>query len=216
MSLSLKIENVWKSYNREPVLKGCTYSFDKGGIYALMGQNGSGKSTLLRICSMIEKPDKGIVSYISAGNVLEQDISLKRKITLVLPTVGVFNDSVYRNVAYGLKIRGIPYKEIRERVCNILELVKLTHKKDQHALTLSSGETQRVGIARALIIKPEMLFLDEPTASVDTANTKIIEDVIPEMKSRGITIILTTHDQLQAKRLADQLLIVKDGKLING
>lgn len=212
MSLSLRIDNIWKSYNGEPVLKGCTYFFEQGGIHVLMGQNGAGKSTLLRICALLETADKGSVSYLNDGGVLEHSMSLKRRITLVLPSVGVFNTSVYRNIAYGLKIRGIPEAEIRERVLDMLEFVKLSHKIKQNALTLSSGETQRLGIARALVIGPEVLFLDEPTSSVDEANTELIEGIISEMKGRGLTIILTTHDIIQAKRLSDKLHILKDGK----
>lgn len=162
MSLALDISNISKNYNGNDVLRDCSFSFDRNGVYVLTGANGSGKSTLLRICALLEEADSGEVSYLSDGVVVENDIDLRRKITLLLPKIGVFNSSVFKNVAYGLKIRGTERPEIKERVDEALDAVRLTHKRDQNALTLSSGETQRLGIARAMVIEPEVFFLDEP------------------------------------------------------
>ncbi len=217
MALSLSASNISKSYNGNQVLRDCAFSFSAPGIYVLTGANGCGKSTFLRICTLIEPPDSGEINYISEGIVLPKDLELRRRITLVLPKVGVFNTTVHRNVAYGLGVRGIRGRQAEEKVMDALEFVGLSHKKDQNGLTLSSGETQRLGIARALVIKPEMLFLDEPTASVDQKNTGIIEDIILKMKSDSrVTVIITTHDREQAARLADSLLVMRDGKISGG
>lgn len=217
MTLRLSASNIGKGYNGNQVLRECTFSFDEHGIYVLTGANGCGKSTFLRICALIEAPDSGEINYVSDGIILSKDLELKRRITLVLPKVGVFNTTVFRNVAYGLRIRGIRGREAAERVTDALEFVGLGHKKDQNGLTLSSGETQRLGIARAMVIRPEMLFLDEPTASVDQKNTAIIEDIILKMKGDGrVTVIITTHDREQAARLADSLLVMRDGKIAGG
>ena len=214
MSLRLTASNITKSYNGKGVLKDCSCSFDESSSYVLTGPNGSGKSTFLRICALIESPDCGQVNYISNGHALNHDLALKRRITLVLPKVGVFNDTVYRNAAYGLLVRGIGRLEAKERVDKVLDFVGLFHKKDQNALTISSGETQRLGIARALVIEPEVLFLDEPTASVDQRNTEIIEGIILKMKQeRMAAVIMTTHDKEQAGRLAERLLVMKDGAI---
>jgi len=177
-----------------------------------MGPNGCGKSTFLRICSLLEQPDDGELEYWDDDKQLIHDLSLRRRMTLVLPRTGVFNSSVYHNVAYGLKVRGLSPGVLEEMVDRSLAVVGLGHKKKQHALTLSSGETQRLGIARALAIGPEILFLDEPTASVDEENTAIIEEVIRMMKKEGTTtVIMTTHDKDQAERLADTLLFMTGG-----
>ena len=214
MSLRLYISDAWKSYNGKPVLNACSFSFDRNGVYVLTGSNGSGKSTLLRICALIESPDNGEVNYFSGDNIISKDIGLRRRITLVLPGIGVFNTTVFNNAAYGLRIRGDKSRGIERKVNDVLKFVGLIHKKNHNALTLSSGETQRLGIARAMVIEPEMLFLDEPTASIDNENTKIVEDIILNMKKEGRSkIIIATHDMLQAKRLADCMLLMDEGKI---
>ncbi|MCX5718217.1 MAG: ATP-binding cassette domain-containing protein [Nitrospirae bacterium] len=214
MSLRLNISDVWKSYDGKPVLNACSFSFDRNGVYVLTGSNGSGKSTLLRICALIESPDKGEVNYFSGNNIISKDTGLRRRITLVLPGIGLFNATVFNNTAYGLKIRGNKSNEIERNVNEALKFVGLLHKKNHNALTLSSGETQRLGIARAMVIGPEMLFLDEPTASIDNENTQIVEDIILNMKKEDKSkIIIATHDMMQAERLADFLLVMKEGKI---
>lgn len=214
MNLELVASDIVKKYEKGPVLDECSFSFRESGLYVLTGPNGSGKSTFLRICALLEDPDRGDVRFYRNGSLLEQDISLRRRITLLLPKIGVFNTTVFKNVAYGLKIRGLQRDEIEERAVEALDFVGLGVKKRQKALTLSSGETQRLGIARALAIKPEIFFLDEPTASVDHKNTGIIEEILIKLKKSEKTIvIMTTHDMAQAERLADRLLVMQDGRI---
>ncbi len=230
MKLRLSVSNISKSYIGKYILKGCSFSFDRGGMYVLMGPNGSGKSTFLRICALLEDPDSGEVSYFSGdptlspplarvgvrGDVLKNDINLRRRITLLLPKIGIFNTTVFKNVVYGLKIRGFKNNEIEEKVIKALEFVNLIHMRDMNALTLSSGETQMLGIARAIVIKPEILFLDEPTASLDPHSTTVIEDIITRIREQnGMTIIMVTHNIFQAKRLADTVLFMYEGGIVD-
>lgn len=214
MSMTLIASNIWKGYEDNQVLRGCSFLFNDHGIYVLTGANGCGKSTFLRICALIERPDRGEITFVSNGTALQRGLELRRRITLVLPRVGVFNTTVFKNVVYGLRIRGIAGCDAEEKVNSVLDFVGLSHKKKQNALTLSSGETQRLGIARALIIEPEILFLDEPTASVDQKNTEIIEDIILRMrKNTGAIVVIATHDRAQAQRLADCLMVMSEGKV---
>jgi tungstate transport system ATP-binding protein len=215
MTLRLSASNISKKYNGEQILRDCSFSFSEHGIYVLTGANGCGKSTFLRICALIEEPDSGEINYFSNGSMVRKTLELKRSITLVLPKVGVFNTTVFKNAAYGLMIRGKKGKEVKERVMKSLDFVELGRKMDQNALTLSSGETQRLGIARALAIDPRILFLDEPTASVDQKNTKIIENIILNMKTdKTSTVVITTHDREQAERLADIMMVIRDGRIL--
>ena len=212
--MKLLLTNIRKEYDGRAVLKDCSYAFGGSGAYVLMGPNGCGKSTLLRICSLLERPDGGDLLFQDNDAPLVQDIALRRRMTLVLPRTGVFNTSVFSNVAYGLKVRDTRPAELEQKVLSALAFVGLDYKKRQNALTLSSGETQRLGIARALAIDPQILFLDEPTASVDEENTAIIETIIGNLKKDGRTmVIMTTHDRDQATRLADQLLVIERGAL---
>ncbi|MGD1074972.1 MAG: ATP-binding cassette domain-containing protein, partial [Thermodesulfovibrionales bacterium] len=178
---------------------------------------GCGKSTFLRLCALLEDPDRGEITYFSGGHALGKDIALRRRITLVLPKVGVFNTTAFQNVSYGLRARGGKGTEIEKKVLKALEFVGLIDRSAQNALTLSSGETQRLGIARAMVIEPELLFLDEPTASVDERNTEIIEDIVLRMKRDGAsTVVLATHDKEQAGRLGDWLMEMSRGNISRG
>ncbi len=210
--MKLSVSHIAKAYGGKSILKDCSATFDGQGTYVLMGPNGCGKSTFLRICALLEKPDSGQLSFFSGEYPHRLDLPLRRRITLVLARTGVFNTTVFKNVAYGLSIRGMQHDAMERRVMDALSFVGLQQKKNQRALTLSSGETQRLGIARALVINPEILFLDEPTASVDQENTGIIESIISSMKKDGrTTVIMTTHDREQAERLADVLLFMNEG-----
>jgi len=214
MSLELVVSNISKSYSSDAILKNCSFTFNSSGIYALMGPNGCGKSTFLRMCALLEPPDSGDINFHSDGKPVIKDISLMRRITILLPKIGVFNTTVFKNVAYGLRIRNLEQGDTVSRVEKALDFVGLLQKKNQKALTLSTGETKRLGIARALVIEPEIFFLDEPTASVDQKNTGIIDGIIQKLKrdSRS-TIIIATHDTSQAERLADKLLFMNNGQI---
>jgi tungstate transport system ATP-binding protein len=214
MGLNLELVRVSKTYNGQEVLQECSWVFEQGLTHVLMGPNGTGKSTLLRICALLEAPDRGRVNYLADGRPLAPDLALKRRLTLLLPGVGVFNTSVFNNVAYGLKIRGLESREIEARVEAILKVVGLAAKARQRALDLSTGQSKRLGLARAMVIDPEVILLDEPTASIDQENAEIIEGIIRKVKAEGkATIIMVTHDPAQAERLGDRILLMQNGKL---
>ena len=212
--MTVQLAGIAKSYSGNRILGDCSFTFAAGGDYILTGDNGSGKSTLFRIAALLETPDRGRVNYLEGGIVLSPDINLRRRLTMVFPRVGVFSTSVFDNVAYGLKWRGLAKELIRDRVAAALEEVGLTHKAAQPAGTLSSGETMRLGLARALALDPEVLFLDEPTTHIDKANTRLIEDCIRRLREeRALTLIIITHDAAQAERLGGRQLVLEGGKI---
>ncbi len=212
MSLELALDGVMRNYDGEPVLGPFTHTFEAGTTTVVMGPNGSGKSTLLRICAMLEPPDAGSIRFYDWDEELCQDLGLRRRVTLVFPKTTVFRGTVFDNIAYGLRVRNADRASIVEQVEGALVSVGLLHKIRQEARTLSSGEAQRLGIARALAIEPELLLLDEPTASVDEEHTAFIEDLIIFLgKQARTTIVMSTHDRNQAEKLTTQILVIKKG-----
>ena len=214
----LKIRNLKKIYNGRTVLDIKSLNFQKRKIYAIIGPNGSGKTTLLNILNLLEKPDEGQISFYnreitnkSNSNILES----RRRMTLVNQDPFLFHSTVYDNIAYGLKIRSIPSEVQKSRIRNALNIVGLSSYKDRRANQLSGGEAQRVVIARALVIEPEVLFLDEPTANIDQKHVDVVERMIKKInKEIKTTVIFTTHDLYQAYRLADEVISLLDGKII--
>ncbi|MCK4911538.1 MAG: ATP-binding cassette domain-containing protein [Thermodesulfovibrionales bacterium] len=218
MSVSLELKGMGLSYGDKAVLKDCNASLG-AGITVIMGPNGSGKSTLLRACALLEEPTEGEIYYSENGKNLDHDIALRRRLTLVLSRGGLFNASALSNAAYGLRVRGVPKVKRIGMAMEALEAVGLEHLARQNAVTLSSGEAQRLALARALSIGPEVLFLDEPTASVDEENTALIEELIIKMNKGGTpphvpAIVLTTHDRDQASRLAGRVLTMSRGTIV--
>lgn len=212
MSLAIVLEDLIRRYEGEQVLGPISHAFAAGTTTLIMGPNGCGKSTLLRVCAMLEVPDGGSVRFIDEDRELQHDLALRRRVTLVFPKTTVFRGTVFDNVAYGLRIRGSAADVVAGRVEESLVSVGLLHKIRQDARTLSSGESQRLGIARALALKPDVLLLDEPTASIDEEHTAFIEDLIMALdRQTGTTIIMTTHDRHQAEKLAGQLLVMRRG-----
>ncbi|UCG78921.1 MAG: ATP-binding cassette domain-containing protein [Nitrospirota bacterium] len=212
--MNIVLSNISKSYNGTRALRECSVAIEKGISTAVIGPNGSGKSTLLRIAALIEGPGSGKVSYgefRSADDVKK----LRQLIGVVLSGDTLFNDSVYDNVAYGLKIRKMNKNELRGKVSDMLASLSLSDKAGKHAMELSSGEAQRVAVARALVTEPEYLFLDEPTASLDPLNTEIIENALQEIRAlRRMTIVTVTHNMFQTKRIADRVMMMYEGKVI--
>ncbi len=213
--MQIELKGITKSYGENRALQDCSVIFRESTFYAILGPNGSGKSTLLRIASLLEPPDRGEVIYRNEKGPLKKDLLLRRRIAIVLPGNTLFNDTVFNNVAYGLRIRGMDRKRVSEKVYNILKKFGLSDKADHNARALSSGQAQRVSIARALVTEPEFLFLDEPTASLDPPNTELIEKIIKETSLReGMTVVIITHNMFQAKRLADRVVFMYEGRII--
>ncbi len=215
MELNLSISNISKAYNSKKALNNCSFTFERGNIYCIVGPNGSGKSTLLRISALLEDADRGKVIYQKGSEPLNNSMELRRRITLVFPKGGLFNATVFKNCAYGLNLRRKNKGYIKEKVEETLGDVGLIHKMEQNALTLSSGEAQRLALSRAIVLEPDVLFLDEPTASLDPGSVIIIEKIIDILKKkRHMTIIMATHNMFQVQRLADKVIFLYNGEII--
>lgn len=180
-----------------------------------MGPSGVGKTTLLRIINFLETPTSGRLLFNGSEYTISQKYSVMRRMSLLFQTPAIFNTSVFENVAYGLKFRGVDKKTIEEKVTRALHIVGLEGKERQKARTLSGGEAQRMAFARAMVYEPDVLLLDEPTANLDPANVAKIEAIIKRIISeRGTTIVIATHNIPQVRRMADRVGMLLNGELI--
>ena len=213
-AFQFEIRELTKVYNGKKALDIPHLTIKKGGIYGIMGPNGSGKSTLLSLLSLLLSPTSGKI-YFEGIDIDEADKHLLRqKMTLVLQNPLLFSTTVEKNIAYGLKTRGIKKGEREDRVRECLRLVGLDSFGKKRSKELSGGEVQRVAIARSLAPKPMVFLLDEPTANVDRENVAILEKILKELNQRfKITVILATHNINQAYRLADDVICLFEGKV---
>ncbi len=197
------------------ILKDLSFTIKEGEIFAILGPSGAGKTTLLRVLSCLEKPDAGKIFY-RDSNLLEtrgrEHLDLRRRMAMVFQQGEVFDASVFDNVAYGLRIRGLDEEEIRKRVKKALRIVGLGGYEDRYARSLSGGEKQRLTFAMATVVNPEVLLFDEPTANLDPINEKKVDEIIKRINNLGITIVIATHKQTEALTLADRVGIMSDGK----
>jgi len=207
------IRNLYMAFGEKEVLRNIDLEIRRGEIFALIGPSGAGKTTLLRILDYLERPTKGEVQY--NGMETSTILDIRRRMSLLFQTPAVFNRSVFENVAYGLKLRGMNNIIIGKKVRGALNIVGLTGLEEQKACTLSGGEAQRMAFARAIVYDPEVLLLDEPTANLDPSNVMKIEEIIKRIRNeRGTTIMLATHNIPQVRRIADRVGILLNGELI--
>ncbi|OFW54879.1 MAG: hypothetical protein A2163_01345 [Actinobacteria bacterium RBG_13_35_12] len=216
--LILMVKNLKKIYNNKIILDIDYLGFQESKIYAIVGPNGSGKTTLLNILNLLAKSEEGQIFFRDQEIIINSNskiLEIRRKMTLVDQDPFLFQSTVYGNVAYGLKVRSLSSIVQKNRIKNALEMVGLSGFENRKADQLSGGEAQRVVIARALVIEPEILFLDEPTASIDQKHIDKVEKIITKIRRElKTTVIFTTHDLSQAYRLADEVISLLDGKII--
>ncbi len=215
MKKQFELHNVSLQKGSTTILSGINLAFEKGLVYAIVGPNGSGKTFLLRLLNLLESPSAGSIYYSGMDTSRADQILLRREMAFVAQEPVMFNCSVFRNVAAGLGFRGVAKSERRERVYETLRLLSLDGYTRRNARALSGGEKQKVAIARAFVLRPKVLLLDEPTANLDQQSAKDIEGLVQEInRVKGTTIILVTHGIGQAKRLSDEVVFLKHGRIV--
>jgi sulfate transport system ATP-binding protein len=190
-----------------------TLEIPDGSLTALLGPSGGGKSTLLRIIAGLERPDHGTV-YIDGSDVTDVPVR-KRGVGFCFQHYAPFRHlTVRRNVAFGLEVRRLPKAEIRQKVHELLDLVKLSHLADRYPSQLSGGQRQRMALARALAIEPSVLLLDEPFGALDAQVRQQLRRWLRDLHEKiAVTTVLVTHDQEEAMEVADRLVIINEGHL---
>jgi tungstate transport system ATP-binding protein len=209
-----RLEELSKNHAGREVLRIDRLDICSGGIFCLLGPTGAGKSTMLRLLAAVETPSTGRLTF--RGQLYgaqELPLEIRRCITLVFQRPLLLAGTVRDNVEYGLRLRRLGSRH--QRADAMLERLGLSALASRSARTLSGGETQLVALARALVVEPDVLLLDEPTANLDPARVALVEAAVQEVqRQQGTTIILATHNLFQAHRVASRVALLLDGRLI--
>ena len=206
--LPIRLQDVSVRAGALTILDRITLELTAGPPTVLIGPNGSGKTTLIRVAMGLIEPSAGSVTWGGREHVPPQ----RRAIMFQRPVM--LRRSAAGNLRYALAAAGRPRPQREPRVVELLALVSLSGFAERPARRLSGGEQQRLALARALAREPEVLFLDEPTASLDPAATKAVEDVVRAVAARGIKVVMSTHDLGQAKRLAGEVVLLDRGHVV--
>ncbi|WP_152205541.1 polyamine ABC transporter ATP-binding protein [Marinobacter changyiensis] len=210
----LQIQGVSKSYNGLLAVDDVSLTIQKGEIFALLGGSGSGKSTLLRALAGFEKPDQGRI--ILDGQDITDLPPYERPTNMMFQSYALFpHMSVEQNIAMGLKQDKLPRQEIRQRVADMLKLVKMEPYARRRPAQLSGGQQQRVALARSLAKRPKLLLLDEPMGALDKKlRTEMQLEVVDILEKVGVTCLMVTHDQEEAMTMAGRIAIMSSGRIV--
>ncbi len=208
----LELEDIKKRFGDTEVLKGISLWIEKGEFITFLGASGCGKTTTLRIIAGLEDPDEGRVR-LNGQDVTGREPN-ERNVNTVFQNYALFpHMDVYANVAYGLRLKKVPKKEIAERVKAMLEMVQLSGYEKRMPSELSGGQRQRVAIARAVINDPQVLLLDEPLGALDLQLRRQMQVELKRIQKRlGITFIYITHDQEEALNMSDRIVVMQEGR----
>lgn len=219
----IQLINVSKSFisDKDTVhaVKDVNLTINDGEIFGVIGYSGAGKSTLVRCINLLERPTKGqvLINDVDLVQLKEKDLrKYRQKIGMIFQQFNLLaSRTVFDNVAFPLKYRGISKEEIKERVFYLLDLVGISDKVDSYPSQLSGGQKQRVAIARALATEPSILLCDEATSALDPQTTKSILKLLKEVnKKLGITIVIITHEMHVIKEICDRVAVMEGGNVV--
>jgi len=212
--LAVELRDIVKHYGTVVALDHVTLNVEKGEFVSLLGPSGCGKTTTLRVIAGFVEPDEGEILVM--GEEVSARPPHKRNMGMVYQNYALFpHMTVFENVAYGLRMRGLSRALIRERVASVLDLVQLRGMEDRYPGQLSGGQQQRVALGRAIAIQPKVLLLDEPLSNLDAKLRKQMQVELRELQRRlAITTVYVTHDQEEALTLSDRIVIMQHGHVI--
>ena len=203
----LRVKGLTYTARATPLVNGISIEFSPKGVSVLLGPNGAGKSLFLRLIAGLIKPDSGTIRF-------PQDVDLPRDLAIVFQKPVLLRRTVRGNLLHALKTYGVRRSQRNKEIDHLLAWARLERLADRPARALSGGEAQRLATVRALAARPKFLLLDEPSASLDPHNTAIIETMVQGSVAKGTKVIMVTHDQAQAERLADEICFLHLGRLI--
>lgn len=210
----IDLKDITKEFSDVLALKHINLHLNNKGVFAIIGPSGAGKTTLLKILALLLEPSEG---QILVNNVIvdkKMRSSLRGRFTMVFQNTLFFNSNVHDNISYGLKIRNLPTNEVTKRIGDVLTQLGLVELEKRLMSELSVGQMQRVSLARALVLEPDILILDEPTANLDPENNLIIEREISSF-SKTKPVVMSTHNIMQIYRIADSVAFLSGGSIID-
>ncbi len=202
-------------YNGQIVLDVRELAFSKGEITAVIGSNGAGKTTLLEVMAMLRRPNRGQLRLWDKPAKFN-DRQVQRTVVMVMHSGYMFGRRVWDNVSYGLNARGIHAKEVRARMAEALKMLDLSAFAQRNVNSLSAGERQKVNLARAIVVRPDALLLDEPTANTDSQVSALISDLLIQLRQRGTTIVHTSPAPNKLLKISDRTIELKHGQVREG
>lgn len=208
----VKFQNVSFSDEGKTILEDISISIEKGDYISIVGPSGSGKSTLLKLCTHLISPVKGTIFFMDRNFTDLNPLELRKSITYCFQTPYLFGDTVMENITFPFSIRNLKtnLKRVDELFCGFHMSTDYLNKD---TINLSGGEKQRIALIRSLLFSPEVLLLDEITSSLDSENTKIVENIIASLNDEGITVLWVTHNMEQSRKSANKLLTIEAGKV---
>jgi tungstate transport system ATP-binding protein len=215
MNPLIELKNITYQANQKNILSIPNFQLQVGEFLGIMGPNGAGKSTLLKVMAMLDGISSGEIFY--RGQAVPNgtpSLELRRKFSVALQQSLLLEGSVFQNIAIGLKLRKVPKADIKEKVSLWMEQFQISHLAKKNVHFLSGGEAQRVNLARAMIVEPEILFLDEPFSALDfPTKIKLMDDFKAIIKSSGTTTVFVSHDLMEINYLTNHLAIIVDGEV---
>ncbi len=210
----IEIRDLLVRRGKQPALELSRLVIEQGEVLAVVGPNGAGKSTLLLTLARLLKPERGEILFHGRQAAAESDTAYRRRIALVMQDPLLFDTSVFENVASGLKFRGVAKDEIRRKVPLWLERLGVGHLSKRRAGQLSGGEAQRVSLARALALEPQLLLLDEPFSALDPpTRSRLLDDLGALLEETAATTVFVTHDLGEATQLSGRIAVIVGNRL---
>ena len=210
----MAVERLEKTLGKNKVLRGISFSAQPGEIFGLLGPNGAGKTTTLRIICTLLSPDNGTVDVLGFDTRTSPQ-EVRKRVGVVTADIGVYPRLTAReNIAYFAQLSGVPDRELKHRVDAVIERLDVGSFADQRAESLSSGQKQKLAIARAIVHDPQVLMFDEPTSNLDVLASREVREFMVESKGRGKCVIFSTHVMHDAERLCDRITILHEGRVV--
>jgi sodium transport system ATP-binding protein len=211
---AVRVDRLEKTLGKNQVLRGISLEANSGEIFGLLGPNGAGKTTTLRIVCTLLSPDAGAVEVLGFDTRTAAE-EVRRRVGVVTADIGVYPRlSARENIAYFAELSGVSGGELKRRVEAVIERLDMGSFAQQRAESLSSGQKQKVAIARAIVHDPEILMFDEPTSNLDVLASREIRDFMVEARTRGKCVIFSTHVLHDAERLCDRVTILHEGNVV--